>query len=75
MISTSSEQNSCMKGSCQIELTVKELCILRDVNTPAHEIVMHFYCADDKILIDIDICSMHPIQAGIRVNDVTPSFG
>lgn len=54
---------------------MNEFCILRDVNTPAHEIVMHLYCADDEILINIDICDMHRVQAGIRVNNVTPSFG
>jgi hypothetical protein len=69
------EQSSFVYGSCQIGLTVKEFCILRDIDTPAHEIVMHLYCGDDRILIDIDICGVQPIQLGIRVNYMTPSFG
>lgn len=49
--------------------------MLRDINAPVHEIAMHLHCGDDKILVDINIRSMQSIQVGIRIDDMTPSFG
>lgn len=58
----------------QIQPTVKKFCILRNIGTPAHNIMVHLHCGNDETLIDIDMCSMQPIQLGIRVDHMASSF-
>ena len=67
------------KVNNNVGLTIKrrtfyKLWIFVVIYSPAANVLVHFHCCQDKVLVYVEVDSLFSVEIEIIVNDVAPGF-
>jgi len=56
----------------RLKHTMQEFCVLRNIHSPAFEVVVHFRRGDEEASVDVQMHGMCAVQTSVVVDNVAP---